>query len=674
MKSIKKYLPIILFTTLITSLSVSNVWNMNPVEKRIPGLGDCAAVGDAENEQCEVNIQEYYLKDDLSFNLGSMNGKTWTLNAEGIETMKIDGVLENFGRFEVQKDGQKIFVVKENNYYLGRDGSEDAAFGIRFLPIYDEADFADNEVTQTLDDYLRSAMGISAEDKLFAPIVYYHPEYFKGDVTKLGQKHRFDDGFTHMGAYIGKRRTRNAPYRYHNKKWEIRKKYPANIYQVSYDGVSQKVFNQNLHTTLRILNETNGTVRFSSLDYEKDFFDGNNLKAIFDFYRAWLDNTWIRSPEDGRPFWDIIKSVYKYDTYCAEHITMVINVALNLVQSEQGYIDLFGKNSMQVGEQQKMDATGSPVYIVDENGADKLKSVPFLDEYGKEVILSTGDKMMIEIKDPQLVSNTKGGEYFYALAKRNWKLHISDEAFKDSENFKTLWQKMQIHKPVEQTKAGYGLAWAPQTLADLVSDFMALYGRFDKVGFAGSVAMIDGFELEVRDRLKSVSNSDDFKKLVAPVKQLLGKYAEKVKAEVASKVEAIQKLMASGYSQEQAQMAVGQMVAQSYYTPFRQEVLPLLEVLRSPEKIKELGIELDQSDEFFYYSPPTVLNRIVQGNHRKNKYVQVRVLGTAVDSSVLEEAEKEGVSLAKNSVESEDDGSTEWEDNPLENWLSRWWN
>jgi hypothetical protein len=57
------------------------------------------------------------------------------------------------------------------------------------------------------------------------------------------------------------------------------------VAQVKYDGVSSAEFNKNTYIPLRLLNEGNEGVQFTRLEYKRDYYNANNLKEIFDFYR-----------------------------------------------------------------------------------------------------------------------------------------------------------------------------------------------------------------------------------------------------------------------------------------------------------------------------------------------------------------------------------------------------
>ncbi|MCB0414663.1 MAG: hypothetical protein KDD50_10045 [Bdellovibrionales bacterium] len=558
------------FVLLSQAASASNV---DYFGKRYQSQPDCIQKNPVTN-QCETNVDEFYFagQDKLPFTLGSINGKTYTISDENLFNLfhnhfLPDGTqprVENFGQFEVLLGENKSFTVRENQYYVGQRSDGKPGLGVRFIPINDEN--PNDSLNKQLDEFLNQQAGVSQNNKyIFNPIAYFHPEYFVSPITELSDNHRFDDGFTHMGVYIGKRRTRNAPFGYHGRKWALQQSgsYPANIYQVSYDGATQLEFNKNAYITARLLNEAGDGVQFSRLPYEQDYFDGNNLKAIFDFYRGWLDHEWVREG-DSKPFYYVILDDQRYDTYCAEHITMILNIALNLVQTQKGYIDVFGRDSQ--------------------------------------------------------ARDRKGGEHFWKKAQEAWaNLKVSEEVetfpVVDAAKIQPLWKYQGLGAPQAEsgsshgdpiakgeslsyknvtriTYPGFSLAWAPQTLPDMISDFMAYYARWDKVGPEGSKKLLMAFKEEVQRRVPQITD-EQFMSSVSGIFALIDKFAPT-----------------------------------GDYDAYRIKASEKLEELRVDKNIHVNG---NGDSQFFYYSPPPVLNRIVNGLHRKNKFFHVSVLGTAVD-------------------------------------------
>jgi hypothetical protein len=567
--------------------------------------------------QGENNVEEYYFKtyQESPFILGGDgHGKrAWTLRDArtspviildlfyGTEASILElnygykktprhdyRTMETFGTFKVTHPltGVSLFMVRPAQYVVGKNQDGSPQLGIRPIPIEDDSDNG----YLIMDTFLRKKMQLAADDYIFSPIFYYHPEKYYGSLMELGkpEMHRIDDGFTHMGAYIGQGRTRNSPYDFFDMKWKVMdetKAYPAQVAQVNYDGVSSAEFNKNAYIALRLLNEGNEGVQFTRLEYKRDYYNANNLKEIFDFYRAWLDPEWIRADSDkGVPFYQIIMDDLKHDTYCSEHITMALNVALNLVQTEAGYIATFGRDSEQP-----------------DLGAAK-----------------------------QLNGINKGGEWFWKRAQIVWNQMAGNEPFPqvDDAEMIPLWsrpghvhpenkkigrrrlfggkrRKLVAGEPIKPGEAplvtypGVSMAWAPMTLADIVSDFMELYARWDKTGPEFSIKALEGFEKQVADRLEWESEKahQNYQKIIKPFVELIIKYSTMSKEQNIPPGEA--------YNQLRLAAAV------------------------ETEKLKNSPDYNIGSDTFWFYSPPPVINRIIQGLHRRNRYVSFEIIATA---------------------------------------------
>ncbi len=586
--------------------------------------------------QREQNMVPFYLMpfEDTEFSKGSPfrlgmmvsendpDGTTWAISKEslpnymaginGEKAIKVLGEdvmdLENgqwmkyFGSFNIWMPtedgtfGQSLYTVRHNQYVVGKNADGNPALGVRALPIDDQDPTVAEEI---LDPFLRAKMGIEKTDKIFAPIYYFHGEYYEGHIKELDKKHRTDDGFTHMGAYIGQGATRNAPYSYHGKQWQIDGSYPANMVMVKYDGAkSQAAFNNNAYLALKLLNETGPNVIFSRLNYEQDYYEANNLKSVLDFYRAWLDADWVRpgeteKDEDGnlKPFRQIIRDKKLYDTYCAEHITMVLNLALNLEQNEKGYIETFGSDADQAN-------------------------------LGQE---------------KQLNDQLKGGEWFWKMAKQVWEEEVGEDMPVIAEGSVTpLWKldktsSDKIKKKIWSANGkvikggatlvnypGYGMAWAPLTLPGMVRQYMALYGRWDKMDPKIAIGTLMAFEEAVRGRAPTMSK-EQYANATAPFIE-----------DITTSAQALGVLKAQLDSGDISKKVFSDK-AKSLSNKFLGDVRGKLEKLRDP---KNFNLNT-QSTDFWYYSPPPIIQRILQGNHRHNELVNFEVLGTAFDKSDL---------------------------------------
>ena len=601
-------------------------------QKRYPEKPYFLQVQDSKTpNQGENNVEDYYFKTyrESPFVLGGDgHGKrAWTLkdgrtspentlelNYDYIKTPHHDyRTMETFGTFTVTHplSGVPLFTIRPAQYVVGRNQDGSPQLGVRPIPVDDKSD---NGHT-IMDAFLREKMKLTADDYIFAPIFYYHPEQYLGSLLELSktEMYRIVDGLTHMSVYIGQGRTRSSPKNYHRMKWEVmdeKNGYPAQVVQVNYDGVPADEFNKNAYIALRLLNEGNEGVQFTRLDYKRDYYNAINLKEILDFYRAWLDPFWIRAESDNNiPYYKMIKHWLKHDTYCSEHITMVLNVALNLVQTEAGYIATFGRDS----EQPDLEAA------------------------------------------KQLNGVNKGGEWFWKRAQIVWKQVAGNEPFPqvDDTVMMPLWsrpghvhtvnknvgrRKLVAGKPIKPGEAplvtypGVSMAWAPMTIVDLISDFMELYARWDKIGPDFSIEVLNGFEGEVADRLEWQNKKArrKYQKIIQPFVELIVKYSTLSKeqniqsAEVYNQfVELIVKY--STLSKEQ------NIPPAEAYNQFR-----LAEAVET-EKLRNCSDYNIGSDTFWFYSPPSVINRIIQGLHRRNRYVSFEIIATAFQREHLQE-------------------------------------
>jgi len=577
-------------------------------QKRYPGKPYFLPVPDKKTpNQGENNVVEYYFKtyQESPFALGGDgHGKrAWTLKdgkAGSVNVLEVNygfkktphhdyRTMETFGTFTVThpQTGVPLYTVRPAQYVVGRNDDGSPQLGIRPIPVDDESDNG----SLIMDSFLRKKMELDADDYIFATTFFYHPELYLGSMLELGKKEmgRIDDGMSHMGAYIGQGRTRNTPTDFHDMKWGVVTEenigYPAYVAQVNYDGVPTAEFNKNAYIALRLLNEGNEGAKDTRLDYRRDYYNANNLKEIFDFYRAWLDLTWIRSDSDNNiPFYKIIIQDLKHDTYCSEHIAMVLNIALNLAQTEAGYIAVFGSDSEQP----------------DLGSAKQLNDI------------------------------NKGGEWFWKRAQAVWKHATNNEPFPkvDDAIMVPLWSRPgHVHpenktvgrlklvagnpiKPAEApfvTYPGVSMAWAPMTLADIISDFMAVYARWDKVGPEFSIKALTLFEDEVADRLewKDKKVRQYYHELTKPFIDLIIKYSTMSKEQNIPPAQA--------------------------YDQFR------LAAAVEMDKIKNLPGYNIGSDTFWFYSPPPVINRITQGLHRRNRYVSFEIIATAFQKEHLQE-------------------------------------
>lgn len=199
------------------------------------------------------------------------------------------------------------------------------------------------EGSKLVDSFLREKFGLDKNDEaapLFAVLTYTRmiestSAEFRG-LDALAQNRT-----THMGAYEGKGLTRHSPYTYAETRGWINSEYPAHVSIVTMKGVAPAVLNRNAQTSMKMLNELNGGVVFPN-DYKFDYFRQVNLKEVLDYYRGWVDAKWERLPGEG-PYLQRLKRENSFHCYCSEHVTMALNVAVNVPHNLKRYQQIWGE-------------------------------------------------------------------------------------------------------------------------------------------------------------------------------------------------------------------------------------------------------------------------------------------------------------------------------------------
>lgn len=505
-------------------------------------------------------------------------------------------------------------VVRDLHYHLGG-----GKVGIRPLPVADddeEGELADGKKIKgsaIVDSYLRKAMNLGESDPIYAVIGYMHPEFHKGTIVQFTEAHlKLENGQTHLGAYIGGGRTRNSPKDYHRQTWSVAeggKGYPANISIVSLDGVDQKTFNQNATIALRLLNEAGAGVKFPP-DYKFDYFRAVNLKETLDFFHGWLDKDWKR-PGDAEPFQKKLYSDPSYATYCAEHITISLNLALNVEQSLAGYKEVWG------------DADGARLW--------DLATKVFKNDIGEDLVPVSG--------------------------------------------YKPLWKQLGITEPLKTMELGRSLAWPAETTADLISNFVEQYAAWPDVGAVVSTTVVLGFAGKAVERMgidlpsfltKALpviakmfpaeaatmpwkSKPDPgaaYDQYVAGVKgalvKVLGDMAAKASLPAAmltgAVVPAVEQALAASKSRLITADPVG---VDKAWDGYRDAVKAEMEAARetpvkaSPEESAP-GAKYVQ-----YYTPPAVVHRVTSGIHPLDSHVHIVTVATAMPAEELRESGKD---------------------------------
>ena len=391
----------------------------------------------------------------------------YTLKNDTLQMYTNNSNPQNYGIFTIDLGNDQKVVVPDLLYPVGNN-----RMGTRVLPVVDE----DLDGSIAVDKLLNEIMygNADAQKEIFSVILYNHPEIYASPFEKLNDALRTEMGITHAGAYIGGGRTRNAPVDYNDRMWEVAG-YPAHIYAVSLKGENQEVINNNILVSLRILNGHNGGPVFPK-DYKFDYFRTFNLKEVLDFYRAWIDPEFIRADVNqalgfppNYPYIKLLKEHAGFKTYCNEHITIAINLGLNLVHTRQGYIDIWGEK------------VGSDLF--------KKAQTIFKEVTQKE---AQAEAKIFNLMSEEEISQIEGKEIPFELL----------------ENFsRPLWKRrigvaiLPLYNNQKIENFSLALAWKPETTADIMADFIRLYANFTKVTVVRSSFAILSFAKEIYKRL-----------------------------------------------------------------------------------------------------------------------------------------------------------------------------
>jgi hypothetical protein len=502
-----------------------------------------------------------------------------------------------------QDGGERIFQVHDMLYALGN-----GKVGMHRIAVSDHDAAANKE----MDDFLRKKMKLRPEDPIFALVAYVHPEQHTGTIMELGtQMLKPEMGNTHLGSYHGLGRTTNAPETYHSKTWEV-DGYPANVQIISMAGTDQATLNRNLGAVDAVLNDG---VKFPP-DYKDDPFRTVDLNTTLMFYRDWLkDEPYLRDDSS-------------WQTYCAEHKTIVTNVGLNVPHNLDAFKEIFG------------DAEGSALW-------DQFKA---RFEKATRRAFAASDETRFEplwkkegIKPEQLRPPTKVQYDAYQAARFDGTLRSG------------------TYVGYEPLPVGRSLAWRPETTADLVKNFVETYSPFREVGGVVAAASVLAFKDKVMQRMGLTE--DDFAKLAMPVLQ------ELLAAEALARAPATdfaglnawtQKTTAAVYvalGGKPADFAAGGVVDPKRMGFARSLMAKVPTVTAQLPKLANTTAE-DRNDlatgwmrkamqddlaaaraqmvsdpgKTEYYSPPAVTNRVVNGLVDSNRFVKIQTVATAVDA------------------------------------------
>jgi hypothetical protein len=344
---------------------------------------------------------------------------------------------------------------------------------------------------------------------IFAPIVYSNPEHSAGALGDLSQMLKTEQGMTHMGLYTGNGFTINSPTSYHENTWwggidcgplsndDSSCGYPALIYSVHYKYLStqfnatksaevavmqprkkaaileeRRVFNQNAKTVLEIINQLNGGPEFPP-DYKHDWYETLTLKNHLEFFADWIEGGDKAKRYQDNP---------ALNHYCAEHITIGLNIALNVPQNLKGYQEVYGVER------------GSKLWTIVQRRWLKERHIVSGRLWGPVAATQFPEtpasfkplwKAIVEKAEARAkkVTNSSDQVRFVQLAGNPR-------------------ERIPNRPPVEWDLVGMGVAWPFETTSDLMADFITQYARFTQVGPVVSALALIGFQDEAVKRLR----------------------------------------------------------------------------------------------------------------------------------------------------------------------------
>ncbi len=514
---------------------------------------------------------------------------------------KLNGLKEeNFGTTTVNvmgADGQpKPHTVRDAQYDLGN-----GKVGVRLVSVQDNNAAANAE----MDKLVRTELGLTANDPIWALIAYIHPEEHTKSLSEAGSSLMTEMQSTHLGAYRGEGKTTNSPETYHSKTWNVGG-YPANVQVMTLDGVPNGTLMRNMVNADSVLNQG---VQFPN-DYKNDPFLTTDLNTTLMFYRDWIK---------GEPY----LNDNKWNTYCAEHKTIVANIGLNVPHNEAAFVEIYGAEGKELFAAFKAKFKAA-------NGGKEFFETNFEPLWKKEGL--TADQIR-PFKDV--------GEW---------------QKYQDSRFDGTL--AAGTYAGFKPLAPGKGMAWTPETTADLVKNFVETYASFRDVGGYAAASAVLGFKDTVKDRM-GITDEVYLQNAMPIINKMMiaegmarapganvGEWAKQATAglylafggapadlapggTVKAPLMGLAQAAMQGAGAAQAQITAASnggseaKRTEAAYSWLRGAIKSDLETAR---KVMVTNPQLTQM-----YSPPAVTNRVINGMVEKSKFVGLRVIATAVD-------------------------------------------
>ena len=515
-----------------------------------------------------------------------------------------------FGTTTVQLPGTQTTVTRVDMAYDLGDGK----VGMNLIPVSDsgtikDADGNDRSGNAIMDEFLRKEMGLKPEDPIYTLIAYVHPEEHTGDLSKLtGQMVKTEMGATHIGSYIGNGNTTNSPEDYHGKQWEVQG-YPANVQVVSLEGVNQGLLNKNAILADSILNDD---VQFPS-DYKNDKFRTIDLNTTLQFYKDWVnDEAYLKND----PSWH---------TYCAEHKTIVTNIMLNVPHNEASFKEVFG------------DQEGAKTWKAFKEKFKGLKGRPFTaaDETSFEPLWK---KEGLKASDIKPLSKSEYDAY---------------DAARHGGNLASFTGTRPL-------APGVGMAWAPETSADLVNDFVDTYTPTKAVGGIVASTVLLGFKDTIVDRM-GISDAEFITNSMPVINKMMvadammnatdpsyakmtfarlyvayGGDAADLGGNLNPQIKGLAEGALQGVKKELGNILTNDALQSAPFAKRVEMADAFLQKAVKSDMKKARALAVSDPSKTQFYSPPAVSHRVSIGMHESSRFVSVKTVATAVDASEVE--------------------------------------
>ena len=476
-----------------------------------------------------------------------------------------------------------------------------------------------------LDDYLMKMtpdQPLTSPWEIYAVTTYMHPDEPESTFQELGSLSlKLQGAFSHMGNYYGRGRTRNSPFGY--EQWKIwnaeagsfQTRYPVNIYQVRLKGTDRRLTNVNARQMNTILNGdgSNGedgsagppTVDFPSGGYEFDWLSLDSVANNLNFFAAWIDDSYpVTTTYQGAEIkWTDLIRRPEFATYCAEHVTASLNIALNLPFNERAFVAAYRS----VAVAPAADA-----------------SQPRSGDYGSKL---------------------------FKLAQQRYKTLTGSDAV--DVDFVPLYQRDYgpeadpLAKP-ELKQPNNSLVWPLQSTVDFIANYIEQYVSFIDIGAVPSAAVLLSLQKETQNRI-SIAPEEFLSDYALPV------IVEMIAAESRMKVSASLPLtnylqaVYSGFTAlgvDASLIATIKALTEAKLTPqrealegqrtpmsqekawdeFRTTIQPIVDKARNRPLNCAAGMKCVK-----WYSSPAIMHRLAIGIHKPHKEVLIEIVGTLFD-------------------------------------------